>query len=391
MHQQKGNQLRNIKLCALIALCFTVFQAKAETSSGTGSISGAINELLSGGQLESSMQKNQQQNTAVVNSVTPDVVSDTQSKLPKFNDFLGKLRYGTHNTVSSNGEQVVALIRSLATDPAQKDKALRQLQSLAKANNPEALNFIGFVLANGLFGATKNHDRAVEYFNASAAAGYQPAIYNLAIEAAYSGQGKESIARATNYINRASDIAKDSSSRVCGFASFLYYRQGDMRKAVRYTHECGSALVGLPVAISTTTLPLTKRIDLLRTSIATGVNDAYPLLERFTRESADNDNQYLYCKYNLLNRMRLQPQLNINDLAARCYDQFTHVDSKDKADANRRSQSIRGITSFAFSEKLALEQLRSSNHFHYAWSVPYLPFQQQDVDLFTPMFPRTPQ
>ncbi len=392
MHQLKSFRLNHEKLCILISLCFAAFQVQAETSStDTGSISGAINELLRGGQLESSMQKNQQQNTAVVNSVTPKVVSDTQSNLPKFNDFVGKIRYGTHNTVSSNGEQVVTLIRSLTTDPAQKDNALRQLQSLAKTNNPEALNFIGFVLANGLFGATKNQARAVEYFNASAAANYQPAIYNLAIEAAYSGKGKESLVRATNYINRASGIAKDSSARVCGFASFLYYRQGDMHNAVHYSHDCNSALVDLPVAISSPTLPLTKRIALLRTSVATGLNDAYPLFERISRESADNDNQYFFCKYNLLNRMRLQPQSNLKDLATRCYDQFTHLDSKDKADLNRRNQAIGGITSFAFSEKLALEQLRSSNHFHYAWSVPYLPFQQQDVDLFAPLFPRTPQ
>ncbi len=393
MHISKHGRVRARQLCTLVMLCFTVvYQTEAQTYSvDTGSTSRAINELLQGGQIEAEMQKNQQQNRAVVNSVTPEVVSDTQNKLPKFNDFIGKIRYGTHNTVSSNGEQVATLIRSLATNPAQKDAALRQLVSLAKANNPEAQNFIGFVLANGLFGATKNQARAVEYFKASAAANYQPAIYNLALDAAYGGHEKKSLALATTYIARASTVAPDSSSRVCGFAAFLYYRQGDMTKAIYYAHECGSALVGIPVAISDSTLPLTKRIALLRTSTATGVDDAYPLLARISRGSAGNDNQYLYCKYNLLDRMRLQPQLKPDELAARCYDQVTHVDRNEKPDLNRRSQAVGGITSFVYTEKLALDQMRAANHFHYAWSVPYLPFQQQDVDLFAPLFPRNPQ
>jgi len=388
MYQSTVFRSWTVPLLVLLALCLAVGQAQA-ASTGTGSITGAFTDLFQGGQFESAMKNNQQQNSEVAGSVTPEVVSDTQSKLPGFNDFIGKIRYGTHNTVSKNGEQVVTLIRSLTTDPAQKDKTLRQLQSLAKANNPEALNFVGFVLANGLFGASRNQTRAVEYFKASAAANYQPAIFNLALDASYNGQGKEPLARASMYISRASSLAPDSSSRVCGLASFLNYRQGDLNNAIRYTKGCGSALGGLPIAVSDTTLPLLKRIGLLRTSLGTGVNDAYPLLERLSRSSAENDNQYLYCKYSLLNRVRHQPDIEIKDLAARCYDQFTHLNPKEKPDLNRRNQAIGGIASFVATEKIALEQLRASNHFHYAWSVPYLPFQQQDVDLFAPLFPGT--
>jgi TPR repeat protein len=345
----------------------------------------SFTNLFQGGQLESAMKKNQQQNAEVANSVTPDVITDTQSKLPKFNDFIGKIRYGTHNTVSKNGEQVVTLIRTVVTDPTQKDNALHQLLALARSNNPEAQNFIGFILANGLFGATKDQARAVEYFKASAAASYQPAIYNLALDAAYNNQNLE---QATTYILRASNIGKDSSTRVCGFASFLFYRQNESKSAMRYTHECGSALAGLSVAAYDPTITYAKRVDLLRASIGTGVNDAYPLLERIAQENASNDSQFLYCKYNLLNRVRRQPQLAINDLAAQCYDKITHDPARDKTDPNRRSQAILGITSFVTSERVALDLLKSSNHFHYSWIVPYLPFQQQDVDLFAPLFPR---
>lgn len=367
--------------CALLILCFAQ-TVLAEPDS----ISGAITQFFQGGQLESAMKQNQQQNAATVNSVTPEVISNTQSSLPKFNDFIGKIRYGTHNTVSDNGEQVVTLIRSLATDPEHKDNTLRQLLSLARARNPEAMNFAGFVLANGLFGATKNQARAVEYFKAAAEANYQPAIYNLAIDAAYGGHGRDSLAQAATYITRASNIAADGSARVCGFASFIYYRLGELRDAGHYIQGCSSALAGLPLAVSSPSLPSSKRIALLRTSIGTGVNDAYPLLERVAYENAGNDNEYLYCKYYLFNRVRAQPQLAVNDVAAQCYDKYTHVDPKAKPDANRRNQAILGITSFVFSERLALDQLRASNHFHYAWNVPYLPFQQQDVDLFEPLF-----
>ena len=403
MYCSKGFLLKTSKLCAQVALCLAVFQAPSEAQSlekdtapiSSGSISGALTDLFEGGQLESEMQRNQQQNAAIANSVTPEVIRDSQSKLPRIDklatasDFLGKIKYGTHNTVSKNGEQVITLIRSLTTEPlAQRDHTLRQLQSLAKENNPEALNFIGFVVANGLFGATKNQARAVEYFKTAAAANYQPAIYNLALDAAYSVPTKESLVKATSYINRAANVDTDNSFRICGFASFLYYRQGDLRNATHYTQQCGSALNGLPLALANNSLQLSKRIDLLRTSISTGVDDGYPLLERLTRTNANNDNQYLYCKYTLLNRLRLQPQLSLNDFAARCYDQFTHLDPKLKIDANRRGQAISGITSFASIEKTALDQLRTSNHFHYAWSVPYLPFPQQDVDLFSPLFPK---
>jgi TPR repeat protein len=375
--------------CALLALCF----AQTATADTEG-ISGAINRFFQGGQIESAMKQNQQQNADIANSVTPEVVSETQNslpKFPKFNDFIGKIKYGTHNTVSENGEQVVTLIRSLATNPERKESTLQQLVTLARARNPEAMNFAGFALANGLFGTTKNQARAVEYFKAAAEANYQPAIYNLAINAAYGGQGKESLAQAATYITRASNIAPDGSARVCGFASFIYYRLRELRDAGHYTQGCSSALAGLPLAVSNSTLPSAKRIALLRTSISTGVNDAYPLLERVAQENAVNDNEYLYCKYYIFNRVRAQPQLAAKDLAAQCYDKYTHVDASAKIDTNRRNQAILGITSFVYSERLALEQLRASNHFHYAWSVPYLPFQQQDVDLFEPLFPKDTQ
>ena len=55
----------------------------------------------------------------------------------------------------------------------------------------------------------------------------------------------------------------------------------------------------------------------------------------------------------------------------------------------RRSQAVASITGFVPAEIAALEAMRKSNHFHYAWSVPYLPFTQQDVNLFEPLMAQT--
>jgi hypothetical protein len=351
-----------------------------------------VKDLFQSGQIESEMKKQQEFNKSSVNSITPDVVRETKSKLPSFNDYIGRLKYGTHNVVSKNGEQVVILIRSLTGNPtpSNKENILRELKNLAQSHNAEAMNFMGFVLMNGLFGATKNRPLAVEYFTASAAANYQPALYNLALDAAYHGKDRQSLINAGNLVTRASSVAKDSSYRVCGFASFVYYRMGDKNRAAYYSGECFSALADLPKAMSESTPNLQRKITLLRSSISTGIDDAYPLLEQITHENADKDSQYLYCKYKLLNRTRSNPQTSLKALAEQCFDQLAQS-QKGKRDTYQRDQVVGGITSFVSSEKADLERTRASNRFHYAWSVPYLPFQQQDVDLFEPIFTRNVQ
>lgn len=381
---------RTACFCAALTLGILTLPMQAGAAEGIDLTdqSNAFTTLLQSNQIETEMKEQQRRNTDVVNGVTPDMVTNTQNRLPRFNDFMGKIKYGTHNVVSKNGEQIVALIRSLAIHPEQSENILRQIQGLAKAKNPEALNFVGFVIANGLFGATINQDRANEYFRAAAASGYQPALYNLALDAAYNGRDHDALAQASDYIIRASNVALDSSSRVCGFASFLFYRQGDSNKATHFTLGCSSALNGLSLATTQPYPPADKRIALLRASIGAGVNDGYALLEQITRESATTDNQYLYCKYALLNRFRQQPQLSLNKAASQCYDKYT---TDDKPNANRRNQVIGAITSFVYTEKTALEQMRAANNFRYSWRVPYLPFHQQDVDLFAPLFPRTAQ
>lgn len=382
-------QFLNSKVCLAIAISFAISNSYAENSSVSNGISGAFTEFMQGGEFEASMQKSQQQNKDVVKSVTTESVSKSQFKLPKFDEFIGKIKYGTHNTASKNGEHVLSLIRSLATDPAKTDSTLSQLQELAKSNNPEALNFVGFVLNNGLFNTPVNKERALVYFKASADQNYQPALYNLSIITAYSSQDNASLKRAINLINHAANLAPDNSFRVCGFASFLYYRVGDLSNSVRFTKSCGSALNGLPLSLNNNDIQMSKRIELLRTSISTGVDDGYGLLERITQQTSKNDNDFLYCKYSLLNRMRLQPQLSPIDYATQCYDKLPQAKDKLKNDPNTRNQVIAGITSFASLEKESLKDLRKSNHFHYSWTVPYLPFTQQDVDLFAPLFKRT--
>jgi len=362
--------------------------APASAQQSIETLQKSVSDLLQSSQIEDSMKANRERAAATVNGIDAGAVARSQSSMPKLNEFVGKIKYGTHNTVSKDGEQIVSLIRSTAADPAHAQDALKQIQGLARQNNPEALNFVGFVLAHGMFGNAKDPSLAAKYFNAAAAANYQPALYNLAITAAYSG-ARDGIPQATAFITRASGIAPDSSSRVCGFGSFLAYRRGDMQAALQLAHGCGSALTSIPRAMGVTTEPLANRIELLRTSIATGLDDGYGLLEKLTRAHAESDEQFLFCKYSLLNRVRQQrvavDGAQLLDYATQCHDHFAPAGERSAQVLALREQAIKSITAFGATEETVMRKLRASNHFHYGWTVPYLPFQQQDVDLFEPL------
>jgi len=56
-----------------------------------------------------------------------------------------------------------------------------------------------------------------------------------------------------------------------------------------------------------------------------------------------------------------------------------------------RDQVIAGVAAFVPTEISTLASMRRSNHFHYGWSVPYLPFGQQEVNLFEALMPKGKQ
>lgn len=378
----------NAATAALLGLISSPSPAQQQPGTTVERLQESIANLLGSSQIEDSMKANQRRAAKTVEGIDSSAISRTQATMPKFNDFVGKIKYGTHNTVSKNGEQIVALLRATATDPARSTEALKQIQELARAKNPEALNFVGFVLTHGLFGNAKNPTLAAQYFGAAAAANYQPAIYNQAIQAAYS-KDRDALPQAAGHISRAAAIAPDASHRVCGLGAFLAYRRGETQQALQLSRGCGSALTNIPRAVGETTEPLAKRIDLLRMSIATGVDDGYSLLEKLTRAHAESDEQYLFCKYSLLRRVHQQrtpsDPAQLTEYATQCHDHFAPRGDRSPATQTMRDQAIRSISTFGTTEEPMLRKLRASNRFHYGWVVPYLPFPQPDVDLFEPL------
>ena len=335
-------------------------------------------ELLGAGRIQQMAEPLAQASRAAQASVDDFVIARVRSTLPSLEQFGSALRYGNAVVVSSQGPDVVALIRAV---PMRKGKerndVLVKLLGFSRQGIPEAQTFSGFVYEYGLFGAQRNPKLAREYYAAAAAHRYQPAIFNLA-NMAYFGKGQPGDPEAAReLIHQAVGIGPEASGRVCGLASFIEYRRGDQQGALRLGKFCYSGLAHIPNAAYDTGLPLAQRVKMLRDSIATGAPDGYHWLEAIT-EKTSPDRAYLHCKYRVVNQLRTNPaQADIQALARDCYAASTPGPIDGQA-----AVTIKGIVSFAVTERRTLDQLRQANRFHDAWSVPYLPFGQGDVDLF---------
>lgn len=231
----------------------------------------------------------------------------------------------------------------------------------------------------------------MDLYRNAAAFNYQPAIYDLAVAAAYGKGQRPDAGTASALISQAAAIAPDASYRVCGFGAFLSYRQGDQQRALTYTKSCWSDLAGIPKALYNDQVTPNQRVMLLRASIATGVDDGYGLLARVTHD-AGPEPQYLACKYMLVDKYRRTLNGNtLKDDAVSCYRQSGSAPTDPKEALLKLNTVVPGIIGFVPTEIRALEKSRASNKFHYAWSVPYLPFRQEDVDLFSPFVSHTKQ
>ncbi|UVA77178.1 hypothetical protein [Pandoraea commovens] len=379
-------------LRTIVVLLSAIFAAfDANPSHAQGSPGGAVDvrnfaeTTFNSDTFKNFVNSYQKQNSTVVDSITSSAVFNAQAALPKAMEYGTRLRYGEHNVVSNDGETIVSWMIQLTNSESQKRKELlAKLSNLASQRNPEALNFAGFIAEYGLFGEAKNLALAIDFYRAAATFNYQPAIYNLALAAAYGKGQAADLNNASSLISQAFAIAPDGSYRVCGFGAFLSYRQGDRTNATRYSSTCWSALANIPRAIYDERTTNAQKIGLLRESIATGVDDGYSLLARVTSE-AGSDPQYTACKYMLVNRYRkARDNKGLRDDAVKCYQQSIPSNLDAKEATKRMAITVPGITAFVPIELSALEKMRSANKFHYAWSVPYLPFRQQDVDAFLP-------
>ena len=372
---------------ATLTLCVTGALGQPTPLDGAASDSvGFAGKLFESERFKDEARRLNAQNSVIPKSISDSLAEAARRSLPRLNDFGTALRFGQHNVVSSDGEGIIALIHQLLTSPVKARPALlARIQAFSQKGYPEAQTFVGFAIEHGLFGARQDLDQAIQFYRAAAAARYQPAIYNLALIEAYGKSGKPNLNEAAGLIQRAAMAGAENSFRVCGFGAFINYRRGDQQTALNYGVGCESPLTYLPLIVAPSDKTVAERTDMLRKSIATGLNDGFALLEQITHETAANDKQFFYCKYMLLNKYR-HSRSDLRESAAKCYDQYAKKSGNAGVDGAQREMAIPGIAGFVPGEFDALQAMRKANHFHYAWSVPYLPFSQQDVDLYLPFF-----
>lgn len=370
------------RLTAVIALLMPTLACAQQAPLSPADVSGIADSTFDSPVFKTMVERLKAQHAGVISGIDGSVMARVKAALPKSAD-LAQLKYGTHNVVTNGGEQVVTwIIEAAHDDPKTRAPLLAKLAQLADRRIPEALTFEGFLSEYGIWGAPQSEQRAIQFYQAAAAMNYQPAVYNMALASAYGRGEAVSVNNAAALISEAYAIAPDGSGRVCGFGAFLSYREGDQEQALRYSKSCWSDLADIPKALYDPKVVPSQRVELLRSSIATGVNDGYALLERQTR-GIQPDPQFLACKYTLVNKYRLSLVGNrLHDDAVACFAQADGNATDPRQALIQRNTVVPGIIGFVPVEIRSLEKLRESNHFHYAWSVPYLPFRQDDADLF---------
>lgn len=349
---------------------------------------GAIDAALNSQALKNETKNQEQTNQSVVANTTPSVVEQMSSKLPILARIGGQLKYGEHIVISREGSEIIDLIRSLITNPQNEQRAaIARLQEFAMEGKPEAVHFLGFCFEHGLYGAPKNLEQALKYYQRAASQNYQPSLYNLGLIAAYGKSGNApDPEKGLAWMAKAMTLANDTSGRVCGLASLLAFRTNRNPEALRFSRGCNSALAHIPRASLGDNESLPNRVAWLRDSIATGADDGYSLLVKISKPLMKTDNNFTFCKYALINRhYRSAVPSNIKEEAARCFDQLSKSVGGNAVWATQREQIIAGVASFVPMEIETLKNMRRSNKFHYSWTVPYLPFAQVETELFEPL------
>lgn len=338
-------------------------------------------DLLTSGRVEQEAARLKEAYRGAEQSVTSSVVDQIKQKLPSLDHLGSSWKYGGIATVSSQGPEVIALIRQIPMRQGPDRIALlKKLVQYASQGTPEAQTFSGFVYENGLFGVSKNLILAREFYLAAATRRYQPALFNLA-SLAYFGKGQPAdVESARRHVAQAMQVGPESSARVCGLASYIEYRQRNVPAALAYGRACSSPLANIPNAVFDRQMPVAKRVRLLRDSIATGAQEGYRLIEEITKD-LHPDNESYYCKYHIINQMRAAPgKFDVITLARTCF-----AATEPNVGQQEAASRIRGIANFAVMEQRVLDQMRLSNRFRHGASVPYLPFSQVDVDLYQPV------
>ena len=280
------------------------------------------------------------------------------------------------------------MIRMLPkADPESREALMHRLQELARDGIPEALTLLGFAAEQGAFGVPQQPKKAALLYQAAARTGYQTALYNLALMNAYARGVPRNLAEAEQLLARAVANGAEGSNRVCGMAAFVAYRLNDQPGMRNFSEACNGALASLAVAANDPAHADAALVARLRNSIAAGVDDGYYALASVTRSKASDDTGFTYCNWLLINRFRTQPASPlIAPAAAKCVDSVATPGSRVASlEPSARQQAAFGLARTVGSEIQQLATERKANGFHFGMSVPYLPFTQDDVDLFAPV------
>ena len=315
---------------------------------------------------------------------------DESSLQSRLQELAGNLRgSGPHAVSSRLGEKIIAMIRMLPkADPDARDAILHRLQALAQDGTPEAVTFLGFAAEQGAFGVPRQPDKAALLYRAAAQSGYQPALYDLALMNAYGRGMPRDLREAEALLARAVAAGAEGSNRVCGMASFVAYRLNDQAGMRNYSEGCNGPLPALAIAAVNQAPADGNLVSRLKNSIATGVDDGFMALETVTRRNAANDTGFSYCLWSLVNRFRAQPASPaITASAANCVNSVALPGSRVASlEPQARQQAAVGIAHLVGTQVQDLAAARKGNSFHYGMAVPYLPFTQDDVDLFVSTF-----
>jgi len=304
----------------------------------------------------------------------------------KLQELAGNLRgSGPHAVSSKSGEKVISMVRMLPKADSETRAALmRRLEAFAKDSVPEALTFMGFAAEQGAFGVPKQPDKAAQLYRAAAQHGYQTALYDLALMNAYGRAMPRNLRGAESLLTSAVAAGGEGSNRVCGMASFVAYRLNDTAGMRNFSDGCTGPLSALAVAAIETGPVDDVLIGRLKNSIATGVDDGYYALEAVTRRRTRDDTEFSYCLWSLVNRYRAQPgsPLIASD-AATCVEAVSVPGSKVASlEPVARQQAAFGLARTVGMQIQELAANRKASNFHFGMPVPYLPFTQDDVDLF---------
>lgn len=303
---------------------------------------------------------------------------------PGLAQYGNDLKYGKPVVVTEGGEQIVTFIRSfVGLHPDSYSTYLTQLKGLADRGVPEALNFVGFIFEFGLFNVPRDAKKASDYYQASAAARYQPALLNLA-GITYFGRGVKADANsAYRVINLAYAVGPESSARVCGMGSLMAYRLEMPTDALRFSRSCSSPLAALAVAkYGPGQDP--KKYQFVRNSIIAGADDGFDLIANIGAAMQPRTD-FAQCRYKVIGMARLRSEpAKVKEAVRACVladrarlpptSKSTHVEA-----------AISNLSGAVLLELQSITAARKGARFQHAMSVPYLPFSQVDVNQWLPL------